>query len=65
MEREMAGVPNHAQWNKSDRERQIRHDITYEWNLKSTTSEYNKKRSRCGYREQTSSYQWGEGKGAI
>ena len=43
MEREMAGVPNHAQWNKSDRERQIQYDITYEWNLKSTISEYNKK----------------------
>ena len=40
----MYGLGGHyAQWNKSDRERQILYDITYIWNLKNTTvSEYNK-----------------------
>ena len=33
----------HAKWNKSDRERQILYNITYMWNLKNKTSEYNKK----------------------
>ena len=28
----------YAKWSKSDRERQILHDITYMWNLKNTTS---------------------------
>ena len=39
-----AGLGGHyAKWNKSDRERQILYDITYMWNLKNKTSEYNKK----------------------
>ena len=32
----------YIKWDKSDRERQIC-DITFMWNLKNTTSEYNKK----------------------
>ena len=35
---------HYAKWNKSDRERQILHGITYIWNIKILqTSEYNKK----------------------
>ena len=35
----MDGLGGHcAKWNKSDRERQIVHDVTYMWNLKNTTS---------------------------
>ena len=33
----------HVYWNKSDREKQILCNITYMWNLKKITSEYNKK----------------------
>ena len=33
----------YAKWNTSDREKQILYDITYMWNLKNTTSEYNEK----------------------
>ena len=34
----MDGLGEHyAKLNKSDRERQIRYDITYMWNLKNTT----------------------------
>ena len=29
----------HTEWSKSDRERQILHDITYMWNLKNNTNE--------------------------
>ena len=29
----------HIKWNKSERERQIPHDITYVWNLKYGTNE--------------------------
>ena len=29
----------HTEWSKSDRERQILHDITYMWNLKNGTNE--------------------------
>ena len=29
----------YPKWSKSDRERQILHDITYMWNLKNSTSE--------------------------
>ena len=36
----------YAKWNKSDRERQILHDISYMWNLKYTTNDNNKKRTR-------------------
>ena len=35
----------HAQWNMSDRERQMLYDLIYMWNLKKKiqqTSEYNK-----------------------
>ena len=43
----MDGLKGHyAKCNKSDTERQILYDITDMWNLKNTTSEYNKKRSR-------------------
>ena len=30
---------NHANWSKSDRERQTPYDITYTWNLKYDTNE--------------------------
>ena len=33
----------YSKWNKSDRERQMLYDITYMWNLKKKTSEYNEK----------------------
>ena len=35
--------------------------ITYMWNLKIKTSEYNKETDR--YRKQTSGYHWGDGSG--
>ena len=44
----------------SDRERQI-YDITYMWNLKYDTNEYNKTQIHK-YREQTGGYQRGEGR---
>ena len=34
----------YAQWNKSDRERQIPHDFTYMWNLKNKTRKQTKPR---------------------
>ena len=34
----------HTKWSKSDRERQIPY-ITYIWNLKNKTSEYNKQQT--------------------
>ena len=41
---DMDGFGGHyATWNKSDRERQIPHDLTYIWNLKNKTSKNNKK----------------------
>ena len=36
---------HYAQWNKSDRERQIPNDITYRWNLKQTKQNKKKKTS--------------------
>ena len=53
----MDGLGGHyTKRNKSDRERQILHDITYVWNLKTTTSDYNKNEATSQI-EQTSSYQ--------
>ena len=52
---------NYALWNKSDRERQIFYAITYTWNLKNKTNVYNKTEIDS-QREQTSCYQWGEGR---
>ena len=48
------------QWNKSDRE--ILYVITYVWNPKSKTKEYNNSKT-LRYREQASVYQCGEGGG--
>ena len=55
---------DHSKWSKPDWERQISHDI-YMWNLKKQTSEITttKKKKTHNYREQTSGYQWGCGKG--
>ena len=49
----------------SDRERQIVYDITYRWNLKKYNNLVNrtKKKQTHRYQEQTSGYQWGEGRG--
>ena len=58
----------YAKWNKSERERQIQYGITYMWNLKTYNKLVNitKKKQTHRYREQTSGYQWGEGReGAI
>ena len=56
---------HYAEGNKSDRERQILYDITYMWNLKKYNKLVNKtkKKQTHRYREQTSGYQWGRGKG--
>ena len=35
----------YAKWNKSDRKRQLLYDITYMWNLKNQTREYNKNKA--------------------
>ena len=61
----MDGLGGHYdKWNKSDRERQILYDITYMWNLENTTNQWIKqKRSWLTHKEQTSGYQWGEGRG--
>ena len=62
----MDGLGGHyAEWNKSDRERQILYDITYidMWNLKRQHMNITKKKQPHRYREQTSGYQWGEGRG--
>ena len=62
----MDGFAGHyAKWNKSDREIQILYDITYMWNLKKTTNQWiqQKKDQIHRYREQTSGYKWGEGRG--
>ena len=50
---------------KSDRERQILLGTTYMWNLKNTTKLVNKtkKKQSHRYKEQTSVYQLGEGRG--
>ena len=55
----------YAKWNKPDRERQILYDITYMWNLKKYNKLVNitKKKQTHRYREQTSGYQWEEGRG--
>ena len=47
-------------------QRQIPCDITYMWNLKKYNKLVNmtKKKQMHRYREQTSGYQWGEGRGA-
>ena len=52
-------------WNKSDRERQILYAVTYMWNLKKCNKLVNitKQKQIYWYREQTSGYQWEEGKG--
>ena len=57
----------YANWNKSDRERQILYDITYMWNLKKYNKLVNitKKKQTHSYGEQTSGYQSGEGRGNI
>ena len=48
---------------KEVRERQILYDITYIWNLKNTTNVNITKKQTDKYREQTSNYQWINGKG--
>ena len=47
----------YAQWNKSDRERQILHVITYMQDLKNKLVNITKKKQTHRYREQTSSCQ--------
>jgi len=48
-------------WNKSDRERQVRYDFTYIWNLKKQNKWTNIAKWKQNYREQTSGHQreWG------
>ena len=56
----------YAQWNKSDRERQIPYDITYMWNPKyNKLVNVTKKKQTHRYRGQTSSYQGGEERRSI
>ena len=54
----------YAKWNTADRERQILYDITYLQNLKEHNKLVNqtKKNKTQRHREQTSGYQWGEGR---
>ena len=46
------------------RERQILYEVTYMWNLKKYIKLVNtaKRKQTHSYREQTSGYQWGEGR---
>ena len=53
----------YAKGNKSDRERHILYDITYMWNLKNKLVSITKRKQTHRYREQTSDYQRGEGRG--
>ena len=46
----------------SDKERKILY-ITHLWNLKKKLVNITKRRQTLWYREQTSGYQWGQGKG--
>ena len=59
----------HTKWSKSDRERQISHDITYMWNLKRKMIQMNlftKQKQTHRHRKQTYSYQRGKvGGGGI
>ena len=41
---------HYAKQNKSDRKRQMLYDVTYMWNLKNKTSDYNKKETEQIYR---------------
>ena len=62
----MFGLGGHyAKLVKSVREIKILYDITYMWNLKKYNKLVNKtkKKQTQRYRERTSGYQWGEGRG--
>ena len=51
----------YARWNKSDREKQILHDITYVESKKhDKLVNIIKKKQTHRYREQTSGYHWGQ-----
>ena len=61
----MDGLGGHyAKWSRSHRERQILYDMAYV-ELKKYDKLVNKtkKKQTHRYREQTSGYQWGEGRG--
>ena len=54
----------HTKWSKSDRERQISHDISYMQNLKNRMIQMNlftKQKQTHRLREWTYGYWWGEG----
>lgn len=50
---------HYAKWNESEENKH--YDITYMWNLKNELVNVTKKTHM--YREQSSSYQWGDGRG--
>ena len=52
----------HTKWSKSDRERQISHDITYMWNLKTRIQMnlFTKEKYTHRLRKQTYGYQRGK-----
>ena len=59
----MDGSQHYANWNKSHRERQILYDIIFEESKKyNKLVNITKKKQSHRYREQNSSYQWGEGR---
>ena len=55
----------HTKWSKSDRERQISHDVTYMWNLKNKMqlTLFTKQKQTHRHGKQTHGYQRGKGQG--
>ena len=53
----------HAQWKKSDGERQTPYDFTYMWNLKKQSKWINKNQKQTKYRERTDGLPRGESRG--
>ena len=51
---------SHTEWNKWERQRQIPYDITYNWNLISSTNEHLRKENH-GLGEETCGCPMGEG----
>ena len=54
----------YAKWNKSDKEREIPHDLAYMWNLRNRTNETKQKRAHR-YREQMGGCRKRGGKGWV
>ena len=56
---------HYAKWNKPGGERQIPYDLTYKWKLINKANKQARYNQRLCNKEQTDSYQGGEGRGII